>query len=179
MSHIIGLVGFKQSGKSTAAAFLEKNYGFTRHNFKDALILELKEYFPNILAAFAVMYSMTIDELFTNKPAGVRELMMDWGMKRRAENPDYWVDVWEFDQPKDSSIVVDDTRFLNEARKIRVKDGIIIRIIQTGITTGGDHRLETEHLQIEADYVIEVAHGELDKLEAELSAVMSIITGEF
>ena len=35
---IIAFTGKKQTGKSTACAYLEEKYGFTRVNFKDALI---------------------------------------------------------------------------------------------------------------------------------------------
>ena len=46
---IIGLTGFKQVGKSTAASHLETKHGFSRHNMKDALVAELKQNFPDLL----------------------------------------------------------------------------------------------------------------------------------
>ena len=46
---IIALTGLKQSGKSTAANYLVEKYGFIKHNFKDALINEIKTYFPDFI----------------------------------------------------------------------------------------------------------------------------------
>lgn len=46
---IIGICGYKQSGKSVASKYLQEKYGYTPHNFKDALIKEIKENFPDLL----------------------------------------------------------------------------------------------------------------------------------
>jgi len=46
---IIGFVGFKQVGKSTAAKYLEKKYGAKRVNMKDGLVAELRKNFPDLL----------------------------------------------------------------------------------------------------------------------------------
>jgi hypothetical protein len=100
--------------------------------------------------------------------------MQNYGTEvRRKENPDYWVDQYlntlhEIEQ----KVVTDDVRFLNEARAIKLGLGTIIRIIRTDITTGGDHSSETEQLQIQADYTIEVNPGEHEKLYAELDDIM-------
>ncbi len=187
---IIGLVGFKQSGKSTAAKYLEEKYGFVRHNMKGALIAEIKQNFPDLLRVIAEkhyapshVYTEGIDtcinDLFEEKPPLMRALMVNYGTEvRRREDPDYWVHHWKLGVPallaQDKyNIVTDDIRFLNEAQAIKGWNGKLIRIIRTDITTGGDHSSETEQLQIESDYTIEVGPGEQEKLYAELDKIMS------
>jgi hypothetical protein len=181
MTQIIGLVGFKQSGKSTAASYLENKYGFVKHNFKDALVAEIKQNFPDLLTEIANVYYhegiQSIEHLFTVKPPLMRTLMQNYGTEvRRKENPDYWVDQWtkkflELERVV-YRFVTDDVRFVNEASRVKGQGGIIIRIIRTDITSGGDHSSETEQLEIQADYTIEVGQGEHEKLYAELDRIL-------
>lgn len=188
---LIGLVGFKQSGKSTAAKYLEEKYGFVRHNMKDALIAEIKQNFPDLLREIAnetykyhYIYSAVpvecIEQLFDEKPPLMRALMVNYGTEvRRREDPDYWVHHWKLGVPAllaedEYNIVTDDIRFVNEAQAIKGWNGKLIRIVRTDITTGGDHSSETEQLQIEADYTIEVGPGEQEKLYAALDALMEV-----
>jgi hypothetical protein len=175
---IIGLVGFKQSGKSTAATHLEKNYGFVRLNFKDGLIAEMKQNFPDVLRQLAAEENMTIDELFATKPPVMRALMMNYGTEVvRKQNPDHWVLQWKLtmiDLVLDGkrNIVCDDVRFLNEARAIKSANGVIIRLVRTDITTGGDHKSETEQLQIVPDHTITVGPGEHEELYTALDTIV-------
>ena len=149
---IVGLVGFKRSGKSTVAKYLESKYGFYRHNFKDALIEEIKQNFPDLLEEIiedeiyhadmnetGEKNNIDIDWLFANKPPLIRALMQNYGTEvRRNEDINYWVNKWEIALrdmsqkgilPED--IVTDDVRFLNEAKVVNIWDGIIIRVICT------------------------------------------------
>ena len=43
---------------------------------------------------------------------------------------------------------------------------------KSDITSGGEHVSETEQLEVEADYTIEVAMGEHDKLYEELDRIL-------
>lgn len=176
---LIGLVGFKQSGKSTAAQYLQNKYGFVRHNMKDALIAEIKQNFPDLLRAIADIeyteqFAGQIDALFVNKPPLMRALMVNYGTEvRRRQDKNYWVKAWLATPVFQNNIVTDDVRFLNESQAIKRNGGMLIRIVRTDIITGGDHSSETEHLQIEADYTIEVGPGEQEKLYAELDAILA------
>ena len=192
---IIGLVGFKQSGKSTAAKYLEEKYGFVRHNFKDALIAELKQNFPDLLNAIANTTQEYIkpedrvditDLLFEMKPPLIRTLMQNYGTDvRRKDNPHYWTTAWMMGVAKhfeeeEYNIVVDDVRFMNEANTIRSFGSLlsvpyeqkIIRIMREDITTGGDHQSETEQLAIEADHTIQTAPGDFQGLYKALDDIM-------
>jgi hypothetical protein len=183
MNKIIAFTGFKQSGKTTATKHLEKKYNFVRLSFKDALIKELKQNFPDLLDTMVAEHMKmgwqeisSIDDLFLIKPPLVRNLMANYGTEvRRKENPDYWVNEWWGAYKMNyvlKNVVVDDVRFLNEAKEIKSNYGIIIRIVRTDITSGGDHSSETEQLQIRVDYTIEVGPGENEKLYEELDKIL-------
>lgn len=164
---IIGLVGFKQVGKSTAAKHLEGR-GFTRINMKDALVAEIKKNFPDLLNEYIEAYKavgdiLTVDDLFEIKPPFMRALMQNYGTEvRRGDNDSYWTDQWKdaVENCSNSHIVVDDVRFLNEAEAVKEQGGIIIRLTRPDIATGGTHASETEQLQIIADHIIECKAGE-------------------
>jgi hypothetical protein len=189
MTSIIALTGFKQSGKTTAANYLETK-GYVRHNMKDALITELKERFPDLLQSIIENYQemmestynasfVDMDWLFEKKPPLIRALLQNFGTEvRRAEDEDYWVLQWklgliEHMMADRRAIVVDDCRFVSEARAIKAWGGTIIRIERTDITSGGNHQSETEMLQITPDHTITVGPGEHDKLYAELDKILS------
>jgi len=183
MANIIGLVGFKQVGKSTAAKYIEKKYGFTRINFKDALVQEIKDNFPDLLRELSQAYHMDVDKLFQNKPIAMRALMQNYGTDvRRKDDDSYWVEKWMYSvlTSDNKNIVCDDVRFLNEngilkdASQHSGVKGIIIRLTRSDITTGGEHVSETEMLDIKADYTIDCKEGEHDKLYKELDAIIKL-----
>lgn len=170
MTQLIGLIGFKQSGKTTAAEHLESK-GFERINFKDCLIDEIKQNFPDLLNEIKDNMElrglpMSIDELFLTKPPLIRTLMQNYGTDvRRKDDSNYWVNEYLnkiISTP--GSIVTDDVRFLNEADAIKNNGGKLIRIIREDITSGGDHVSETEHLKIKEDYIISVGYGDTQGL---------------
>ena len=170
---IIGITGFKHVGKSTAAKYLESK-GFTRHNFKDAMVQEIKDNFPALLKALAIHHNLTIDELFKEKPPLMRTLMQNYGTDvRRKENPRYWAGQWEQALCPELNTVADDVRFLNEAEAVKREGGIIIRLERDGVTTGGDHASETEQLQIVPDYTIKTKDGDIEDLHRQLDDIIS------
>lgn len=178
---IIGLCGFKRTGKSTVAKHLEDKYGYVRVNFKDGLIAEIKQNFPDLLEEMYYHYNTTYssdnvtyvtseDDLFEVKPPLMRALMVNYGTEvRRKENPNYWVDIWklkitELTMKGYQNIVVDDMRFWEEYNAIKGRGGKTIRIVRDDITTGGDHQSETENLEWVTDHVIQSKQGDLEGL---------------
>lgn len=142
---IISFTGYKRSGKSESAKFLEK-FGFERINFKDSLIDEIRQNFPDLLKV--------IGDDFENKPPAVRTLLQNYGTEvRRRDNPNYWTDKWISKVRDKENVVVDDCRFLNEAEAIKNLGGIIIRIIRPGFT-GDSHQSETEQNNISVEHTI-------------------------
>lgn len=174
---IIGLVGFKQVGKSTAAKHLEGR-GFKRHNFKDALVKEMKENLHETLDQMVFDHlhwegMKSIDDLFQLKPPLMRALMQNYGTDvRRKDNDNYWVDQWAKNSYGMDHIVVDDVRFINEAEKVRERGGIIVRLTRPDIETGGTHASETEQLEIVADHTIDCEPGNHAKLYQALDEII-------
>ena len=185
---IIGLIGFKQVGKSTAANYLEEKYGFVRHNMKDALVAEVKQNFPDLLAEIVRQLELrrsefeivpwTVDRLFVDKPPLMRALLQNYGTEvRRRDNDNYWVNRWDTIARNTglfrSNLVTDDVRFKNEAQAVIDRGGILIRLTRPDITTGGSHRSEIEQLEIIADYTIECEPGGQESLYAQLDEIIN------
>lgn len=169
---IIAFIGYKQSGKSTASKYLEEKYGFKPHNFKDALIEEIKTYFPDFIKKECELYNCDVGHLFEKKPGHIRQFMQNFATElRRANNPDYWVDKWWYNAQYEGKIVIDDCRFLNEAKEIQDRNGVIIKIIRTGQETTDPHQSEQEFNQIIPDYTIEVATGEQELLYKKINEI--------
>ena len=187
---IIAFTGKKQSGKTTACIALRERYNVVqRLNFKDALIKEIKQNFPDLLREIASRYYAfsdnevfigedAIDSLFRIKPPLVRTLMQNYGTEvRRGDDPDYWVMQWklalvELLQEDETIVVVDDVRFKNEAEAVRAHGGIIIRLNRTDMESTDGHVSETEQDTIVADYTIETGAGMQDELARKLYEIV-------
>jgi hypothetical protein len=184
---IIGLTGYKGSGKSTVAKYIADEYGFKRVNFKDGLVQEMKEKFPTLLEEIAYSVSMlqqyetgigeslTVSDMFELKPPLMRKLMQEYGTEvRRADNMNYWVDEWK-ESVGTANIVTDDVRFQNEYDAVKELGGIIIRVVREDITSGGSHQSETEQESFEADFTIVGEPGSHDAIYKQIDSVIETI----
>jgi hypothetical protein len=174
---IIGLTGYKGSGKSTAAKYLEEKYGFKRVNFKDGLVAEMKERLPDVLEQLSKYHHLSVDELFNIKPEIMRALMQNYGTEvRRADDPDYWVNKWNKTvSGNDVNIVVDDVRFGNERDALLMQEGVLIRITRLDITSGGEHQSETEQEGFEADFTIVAEPGSFESIYKQIDSIIETI----
>lgn len=193
---IIGLCGFKGTGKTTVAEYLEKQYGFKRVNFKDGLVKEMKErlyYTLKEIAGVALLASPEfqllckgkseeeiIDELFKLKPPVMRALMQNYGTEvRRGDNENYWVKKWvETVKETKGNIVVDDVRFFNELSALTELDGVLVRITRSDITEGGDHQSETEHLRFVEDFTIEGVPGSHESVYKAVDSILQDLSAD-
>lgn len=191
---IIAFTGKKQTGKSTACKYLENNYNYALGNFKDGLVTELKQNFPDLLQAILDAennYNKTtfiIDDLFQAKPPLVRTLMQNYGTQvRRNDDPNYWVRQWENNlftgniltsippqKEKLSRVTVDDCRFQNEAEAIKNNGGVIIRLERTDMVHTDTHVSETEMDSIVPDYTIVCEGGDEEHLYRELDRILQV-----
>lgn len=170
---LIGLTGFKQSGKSTAARLLVEEFGFRRYGFADVLR----------------QVAMALDPMIwtvgtSNGPPCARysDLLQEFGYERCKDIPDFrrflqrlgtdavrdcldqdaWVRALALRIGADAPdrAVIDDCRFQNEAAYI-THTGCLWRIERTDAITAGDtHRSETEIPFLPASRVIRSASKE-------------------
>lgn len=196
LSMIYAFIGLKGSGKTTACNYLKTKLPDVKHiNFKDALIREIKENFPDVLRLIAEYQyrggygfhpddnvDELIDLLFIEKPPLIRTLMQNYGTElRRKENPNYWVDRWNESVAKvaevqdgkiSTNIVCDDVRFVNEYDAVKALGGITIRLIRADIVATDGHQSETEQASLVANYTIECEKDNLDKLYTALDDIL-------
>lgn len=134
----IGLSGFAQSGKTTAAKYLEERYGFERRHIAEPLRAMLAV----LLRANGISEAMIDRYLVGDLKDGViipeigktsRELQIsigtEWG--REHVSPDLWVDTWVRGAGHKPSMN-DSVRFPNEEEGIRSMGGITILIERPG-----------------------------------------------
>ena len=175
---IIGLTGLARSGKSTVAKYVSEEHSFKRLNFKDGLVAEMLDNLPDVLNELKDTYACTLDELFKEKPPTMRALMQNYGTEvRRGDDPDYWVKKWK-EQADElaGNIVVDDVRFINEAKAVTDNGGIIVRVSRPDRTEKGySHKSETEQNDIEPDFTIISSTGDLAGLYREIENVIHIL----
>ncbi|MFC3206913.1 deoxynucleotide monophosphate kinase [Aquamicrobium soli] len=142
---VIALSGAAGSGKSTAADYLVRQYGYERIKFagplKDAMrALGLTDYHIEgegkerpclLLQGKTPRYAM-------------QTIGTQWG--RDLIGPHFWVGLWEAraNEVLDSGgrVVVDDCRFPNEAEAVRKLGGVVVRLVGRG-GIGGGHSSET------------------------------------
>lgn len=185
---IIGLTGFKGSGKSTIAKYLEKEHGFTRLNFKDSLIEEMRSNFPDTLKEIAeassilqqyetgIGESFTVEDLFELKPPLMRALMSNYGTEvRRKDNVDYWVNQYKKKLNALTRVVTDDVRFWNEYQAVKDNGGIIIRIERDDINDGGTHQSETEQKEFIADFTVKGIAGSHKEIFEQIESILDTI----
>jgi hypothetical protein len=187
---LIAFVAPKQSGKTTACTILKDYWGadnVAQVNFKDGLIAEIKEKFPDLLREIALIYghiqegdaltSEIVDDLFISKPPLIRALLQNYGTEvRRGDNDDYWVEKWlsTVGMIADKHVLCDDVRFLNEADAVDHFDGILIRITRTDLQSTDTHQSETEQASISCVHEIVLGYGEQDKLKEELIKIVKL-----
>lgn len=175
---VIGICGFKGSGKSTVARHLVKEYGFRSLNFKGAIIAEIIRKFPDVLDELKRFYNAELHELFETKPPIVRALLQNYGTEvRRCDDENYWVDKWieRVNEEGERDIVTDDVRFFNELTAIKGMNGILIRVKRDDIATGGKHKTETEQESFHEDFTIEATKGNHESVYKQIDSIIDTL----
>lgn len=174
---LIGFIGKIGTGKTTASNYLVDNYGFTKHNFKDALDAELSKFFPDVLEALASYEGIDKDEFMQYKPTPdtLRQLKQNYGTEvRRAENENYWVSKWikKYETMFGDNVCADDVRFINEVEAIKRMGGIIVRLECPDIKDTGSHESETALDEYRADVTITADKGDLTMIHMSLDSIV-------
>lgn len=156
---IIGVTGYKRSGKDTIADVLATDYEFTRLSFAGPvyqMVFNLNSYITprgrrtqDLIAEFGWDLAK---ETFPEVRRQLQAMGTECGRDLLGES--IWIDTWERSLPEGQRrIVVPDVRFPNEVARIRKLGGVIWRVRRPGTAPDG-HRSESDLEQIVPDAVL-------------------------
>lgn len=151
---IIGLSGYAQSGKDTAAEVLVEQFGYERRAFADPLkqsvidlnpIVDTLDDGAMVRAAEVLKYYRTFDAI--KKSEFGEEFRVLWQRQGtevgRKLRPSLWVESTFNSMEDGGKYVITDCRFPNEAEAIKNWGGAIWRITRAGVGPVNDHPSET------------------------------------
>lgn len=183
---IIGLSGFKGSGKDTVANLLVTEYGFTKVCFADALRELLLTINPTLVlqdqgsATYSDLATVVAEygwEQAKRSIPEVRRLMQVTGTEgiRGLFGEDAWVKVVESKLRDGVDYVIADCRFPNEARFIHRRSGVNFWVDRPGLQSDG-HESESGAVKAYADYIL---HNDstVEGLHEDVRFLMHIIGG--
>lgn len=162
---IVGILGRKQSGKSTLARYLVEDHGYTEHAYADPLRELALALDPIVLVTPSgqsyglchVVESIGWDTAKEQIPE-VRRVLQRLGTDVfRAIDEDVWVDrMRALLVRRESPVVIPDVRFPNEAALVRELGGVLVRVVRPGAPTSdanASHTSETSVDEIPVDGV--------------------------
>ena len=174
---IIGLAGRKQSGKTSAAKYLEKS-GFLRFSFAepmrkmlDSLLFDCGYYADEMALIYGLNKELPVAPFDQSPRYLLQTLGTEWG--RDCVNPDLWVLVakQKILFSESDYLVFDDVRFENEAAMIRSLGGLVIHI-DRGDLVQDAHASEAGIKDHESDSFVDNDHT-LDDFLLEISLVVA------
>lgn len=135
---VVGLSGFAQSGKTTAALYLEQKYGVRRKHIAEplramlAVLLKANGMSSEMITRYLEgdLKEQLIPELGVTSRYAQITLGTEWG--RELVNNDLWANTWERGIGEGESVMNDSVRFPNEAEAIRRRGGVVIMIKRPG-----------------------------------------------
>jgi hypothetical protein len=158
---VIGLVGLKQSGKSTVANYLVQRHRFARGKFAGALKHMMRAFLLYRGVGEAQIERMVEGDLkevptpFLNGRTprhAMQTLGTEWG--RDCIHPDLWIDTETEHLGRDltSRVLFEDVRFSNEVTAIRRLGGRILQVVRPGQSATDGH--VSEQLQVQPDLAL-------------------------
>ncbi|QIG73908.1 deoxynucleoside monophosphate kinase [Rhizobium phage RHph_N34] len=154
---IVGLIGYKNSGKTTIAKTFSQMYGFQTKMIG----------FSNPLYEMLAVLGISLEEI-QDKPRrelpderlggksiqfALNSLGTDWGRKMIYEN--IWTDIALNSTDSLAINIADNVRFPNEFDGVKIRNGITVAIINPNVKDDGTApEAHIEELQSKADYKI-------------------------
>lgn len=127
MKRLIAFAGRAGSGKSTAARYLVRNYGFERIRFAGPLKDMMRALGLSEEEVDGGLKEQPCELLGGKTPRfAMQTLGTEWGRELIA--PDLWTQAWIKQAERHPFVVCDDVRFPNEQKLIRELGGTLIRI---------------------------------------------------
>lgn len=180
---VLGLCGPSGAGKTFAALHLMERYGFARLRFAEPMRAMLRGLGCTEAELDGALKETPSFRLCGRTPReAMQTLGTEWG--RRLIDPDLWVRAWRgrldalAEESPRTGIVVDDTRFANEAGAIWSLGGSLLRIDRDGLVppcpAAGAHASETQQLHYDARLV---NSGEPEAFRAALDEALARLIG--
>ena len=179
---LIGITGQKFAGKSTVANMLSSmlNYevdsfarplkeivcalsGCTMEQLEDYDFKE-KKVVPEHLWAFCA-----------NETHNYRSLLQGMGDYLRSKNPNIFIDSILVGDT--ANLIISDVRFPNEAKAIRDRGGIIVKVVRDGVVSKDTHSSE-KNVENIAGNIIVFNDGSLEHLKAMVKELANIINAK-
>jgi len=183
---VVGLCGYKGSGKDTVGAHLVKMYGFERRAFADKLKEAVAalfaidpmdvDDFKNIETLRCGIFDPTRTDNQRSNHFTYRQFLQRFGteMGRNVFGPDFWVNL-AMSTPMTRPTVFTDARFDNELRAIKSIGGKIVWIERSGYESDG-HASEQKPSDGMIDYTI-YNNSDFIGLYASMENMMSDLYG--
>jgi hypothetical protein len=179
--HVIGLMGYAQSGKDSVANILVEKYGYTRIAFADKIREFLYELNP-MVACSPTGYLQDLVNLVgwdkAKQEPQVRRLLQDLGVSgRKLLYPNVWVTAALNKAHGGGRFVITDVRFENEASVIKSMAGQLWRVKRLGFGPVNEHVSESELDGYPVDQIF-VNNGTLEDLELLVTTRMRNVFSE-
>jgi hypothetical protein len=181
---LIGLTGFKGSGKDSTGKILVESYGFTQLSFAEPVYQAVWELNPWICTSYnsgAFLRLHDIVNRFGWDQAKrlypeIRQYLEKVGTEigRTIIGLDVWVNILDKkvrELSPNTDIVITDARFVNEDWYIHSKGGKLWRVVRRDVGLEGDHSSERGQVDLIVDQTI-YNDGDLANLYEKVSAAI-------
>lgn len=179
---IIGLTGYAGAGKSTVAAYLEREYAFAPIALADPIKAMLAALFAEADLDARWLTDRAMKEQPSPLGPSYRHLMQslgtEWG--RAVGGANFWLRVAQVKalqaQHRGDNVVISDVRYANEAAWVRAAGGRLVRIHRDALMPVRTHTSETEAESLATDMEVwntasvATLHDQIDRLMTELRA---------
>lgn len=164
---LIAITGHKFSGKSTVAAALSNAFykanGYRQFWDVDSFARPLKEIVCALsgctmeqLEDYDFKEKQVVPEhlwaFCANETHNYRSLLQGMGDYLRSKNPNIFIDSILIGNT--SNLIISDVRFPNEAKAIKERGGIVIKVVRPDVESSDSHQSETRIDEIVPDYIL-------------------------
>jgi len=181
---LIGISGYKQSGKDSVAAFIAESHerGYKKFSFAHKLKSICTEMFDIPMSVWEDGEAKeTIDTRYHVTP---RDILIKVGTDCfRTLHPNVWVEACfsEIIKAECGHAVISDVRFQNEADSIIREGGVIIRVVRPGYDKGEDvgdiDWSKTPHACLDNNHTLLVLKLKTQALEREMYKSIEEVKG--